>query len=200
MPGHDPNAQDSRVCRACTQTPRTKRGECTASRVAYALQPAQGMQHVEQPTRLEQPDHFGRTFLKALGLWTGVGLAVWLAFFLIFSKPGSPGTSSPQVSQQTANDSPGVAKAREVYSQRCVACHGPNGRGDGPASAGLTPKPREFTDAKWQSSVTDGHIENIIKFGGTAVGKSPAMPSNPDLQNDTQVIAGLRTVIREFQP
>jgi mono/diheme cytochrome c family protein len=92
---------------------------------------------------------------------------------------------------------PNVEKAKEIFAQRCTPCHGPTGAGDGAASASLTPKPRNFHDKDWQSSVTDQHIETIIKAGGAAVGKSPAMPGNPDL-TDPAVLAGLRSLIRSF--
>ena len=92
---------------------------------------------------------------------------------------------------------PDVAKGKEIFAQRCVACHGPSGHGDGPASASLNPKPRKFADPDWQKQVTDEYIEKIVKLGGAAVGKSAAMPSNPDL-NDPAVVAGLRTVVRGF--
>lgn len=90
-------------------------------------------------------------------------------------------------------------EAQEIFAMRCTPCHGPSGAGDGPGSAGLTPKPRNFTDPEWQKSVTDAHIENIIKFGGVAVGKSPAMPSNPDLMAKPEVVSALRQVVRGFK-
>lgn len=92
---------------------------------------------------------------------------------------------------------PNVDKAKEIFAQRCVACHGSTGHGDGPASASLDPKPRKFADPDWQKQVSDEYIEKIVKLGGAAVGKSAAMPSNPDL-NDPQVVAGLRSVVRSF--
>ena len=88
-------------------------------------------------------------------------------------------------------------KARDIFVQRCVPCHGATGNGDGPASATLDPKPRKFGDAEWQKSVTDDHIMKIIKFGGAAVGKSAAMPNNPDL-NDQAVISALKDLVRSF--
>ena len=94
----------------------------------------------------------------------------------------------------TAAAAPDVAKGKEIFAQRCVACHGATGHGDGPASASLDPKPRKFADPEWQKQVTDDYIEKIVKLGGAAVGKSAAMPSNPDL-NDPAVVAGLRTVV-----
>jgi mono/diheme cytochrome c family protein len=77
-----------------------------------------------------------------------------------------------------------------------VTCHGPNGAGDGPASAGLVPPPRNFQDAAWQKSVTDEHIEKIVQYGGAAVNKSPAMPANPDLMSKPAVVAALRAHVR----
>lgn len=98
----------------------------------------------------------------------------------------------------TAAVTPEVMKeAQEIFSSRCTPCHGPQGKGDGPASAGLTPPPRNFTDKAWQSSVSDEHIEKIIQYGGAAVGKSPAMPPNPDLA-DKPVVKGLREHIRSL--
>lgn len=88
------------------------------------------------------------------------------------------------------------AQAQEIFANRCTPCHGPKGHGDGPASKGLTPPPRNFGDPAWQQSVTDDHIEKIIKFGGAAVGKSPAMPANPDLMAKPQVVTELKNIVR----
>ena len=62
--------------------------------------------------------------------------------------------------------------------------------------AGLMPKPRNFQDAAWQKSVSDEHIEQIVQYGGAAVGKSPAMPANPDLTSKPEVVAALRAHVR----
>ena len=108
-----------------------------------------------------------------------------------------PVGNPPTAAGSTVSAGDAAAKAKEIFGQRCTPCHGPAGAGDGPASASLNPHPRNFTDKAWQASVTDEHVEKIIKFGGTAVGKSPAMPGNPDL-SDPAVIAALRGVIRGF--
>ena len=115
--------------------------------------------------------------------------------------PASSDQAEPQVATPTAppatGGGDGAAKAKEIFANRCTPCHGPEGRGDGPASASLDPKPRNFHDHDWHASINDAHIETIIKFGGAAVGKSPAMPGNPDL-NDPVVVAELRTLVRSF--
>lgn len=90
-------------------------------------------------------------------------------------------------------------EAKQIFSTRCATCHGAQGRGDGAASASLSPKPANFSDGTWQSRVTDEHIDKIIQFGGAAVGKSPAMPGNPDLTSKPDVVAGLREHIRSLK-
>jgi len=88
------------------------------------------------------------------------------------------------------------AEASKIYMQRCTTCHGPNGGGDGPGAADLNPKPRNLSDAAWQTSVDDAYIEKIIKLGGAAVGKSAAMPPNPDLATNEPVVKALRAKVR----
>jgi mono/diheme cytochrome c family protein len=89
-------------------------------------------------------------------------------------------------------------EAGEIFATRCTVCHGPEGGGNGPASAGLSPHPRNFQDGTWQQSVTDEHVEKIVQYGGAAVGKSPAMPPNPDLMARPAVVAALREKVRSF--
>jgi mono/diheme cytochrome c family protein len=113
------------------------------------------------------------------------------------AEPSPGGTAATAPGTAAAPGADATAKAKEIFAQRCTPCHGATGAGDGAASASLTPRPRNFHDKDWQSSVTDQHIETIIKVGGAAVGKSPAMPGNPDL-SDPAVLAALRTLIRSF--
>lgn len=100
--------------------------------------------------------------------------------------------------EQSGASSAAMSEAQQIFSTRCVTCHGAEGAGDGAASAGLTPRPRNFQDDSWQTSVTDEHIERIIQYGGAAVGKSPAMPANPDLTSKPEVVSALREHIRSL--
>lgn len=109
----------------------------------------------------------------------------------------APSSSSSPPTTATGGGDP-AATAATLFAQRCVPCHGSTGQGDGPASASLNPKPRKYADSTWQASVDDAYIEKIIKFGGAAVGKSPAMPNNPDL-NDPAVISALKDIVRAFK-
>lgn len=92
-----------------------------------------------------------------------------------------------------------AARAGRIYADRCVTCHGPQGGGDGPTAGGLTPKPRNFTDAGWQGSKSDADIGKVIVAGGAASGLSPLMPPNPDLSAKPEVLAELVKTIRGFK-
>jgi len=102
-------------------------------------------------------------------------------------------TPAPAAAPTANNDDP-----KEVFKTRCVMCHGADGKGDGPASAALNPKPRNYTDATWQKSVTDEQIKKTITGGGASVGKSPIMPAQPDLASKPEVLDGLVKIVRAF--
>lgn len=88
------------------------------------------------------------------------------------------------------------AEAAQIFASRCVTCHGATGAGDGPGSQNLSPPPRDLRDSAWQSEVSDEHIANIVQYGGAAVGRSPTMPSNPDLSGKPDLVAALVAHIR----
>jgi len=90
--------------------------------------------------------------------------------------------------------------APEIFKTRCAACHGETGKGDGPASVALNPKPQNYSDPEWQKATTDEVIRKAIVEGGQSVGKSALMVPNPDLAGKTEVLDGLVTIIRGFAP
>ena len=49
-----------------------------------------------------------------------------------------------------ANAPPGEA----IYRRRCAVCHGPDGRGNGPAAPSLIPRPRDFTTGLYKYKTT----------------------------------------------
>ena len=89
--------------------------------------------------------------------------------------------------------------AKLIFAQRCTLCHGTHGKGDGPAAATLTPKPRDYSDAAWQNSVTDEYLHKLLVEGGAAVGKSMMMPGNPDLKDKPDVVTELVKIVRGFK-
>lgn len=112
------------------------------------------------------------------------------------TEESTPAAPAPAEEAPAGDDA--RAQAEEIFATRCQTCHGAAGAGDGPGSAALTPKPRNFQDPEWQASVDDDHIANIIQYGGAAVGKSPVMPGNPDLTSKPEVVEALVEVIRDL--
>ena len=47
-----------------------------------------------------------------------------------------------------------------VFAQRCAVCHGPDGKGNGPAAPSMFPRPRDFSSG-------------ILKYKSTAAGEPP---------------------------
>jgi mono/diheme cytochrome c family protein len=123
--------------------------------------------------------------------------------------PLSFGLAAPadaQIAALAATQTPNVkitddarAKAGDIFTERCAACHGADGRGNGPAAANLKPKPIDFHNQNWQRSVTDDTMTKAIVFGGRSVGKSSQMAANPDLENEPAIVAALVEKIREWR-
>jgi len=51
--------------------------------------------------------------------------------------------------------SDGARHGKTVFDAHCVECHGDSGRGDGPAAAFLTPRPRDFSNGKFKIRTTE---------------------------------------------
>ena len=65
-----------------------------------------------------------------------------------------------------------VPTGARVYAQHCAVCHGPDGRGNGPAAPSLIPRPRDFTlgEFKYKSTPagqppTDADLLNTVANG-----------------------------------
>jgi hypothetical protein len=120
-------------------------------------------------------------------------LALLAALLLL----GACSKSDPTAAAATIPAPAITPEALSMFKMRCAPCHGETGHGDGPGAAALNPKPRNYTDMAWQKSVTDEQIRKTILYGGAAVGKSPAMPANPDLDGKPD-LDGLIGVVRGF--
>jgi cytochrome c553 len=108
--------------------------------------------------------------------------------------PQRPPSGSAAV--QPGHDQP--SEAERIFMTQCARCHGMDGRGTGEVAATLEPKPRDYTDAAWQASVSDEELRQIIVQGGQALGKSVMMPPNPGLKNRPEVVDELVRIIRNF--
>ncbi|MEE2730387.1 MAG: c-type cytochrome [Pseudomonadota bacterium] len=73
---------------------------------------------------------------------------------------------------------------QQIYSTRCVLCHGQFGEGDGRMSKLLkTPPPADLT----ASRLPDQYLKDIIVKGGEAVGRSKHMPPWGDQLTDAEI-------------
>jgi mono/diheme cytochrome c family protein len=135
-------------------------------------------------------------------LWIAASAACLSALACSKSEPAA--APPPPAPVQTAAPAPPAAPSanaddpKEVFKTRCVMCHGESGKGDGPASVALNPKPRNYTDKEWQKTVTDEQIKKTIVGGGASMGKSPLMPPQADLAAKPEVLDGLVKIIRTF--
>jgi len=96
-------------------------------------------------------------------------------------------------------DQAGQSDGQRIFQTRCFVCHGRDGKGDGPSATGLAEKPQDLTDPNWQKSNTDDLIGVVIKEGGVAIGKTGAMPPNPDLNKEQiqSFVAFVRSLARK---
>ncbi len=69
-----------------------------------------------------------------------------------------------------------AAKGKAIYDTYCVTCHGPGGKGDGPAAASLPKKPADHSDGNYMNPLSNEELHKAITEGGAAIGKSNAMP------------------------
>jgi len=66
---------------------------------------------------------------------------------------------------------PDLALGARLFAESCVSCHGPTGRGDGPAAEALKPRPADFHSDEVLKGLTPFKAFNVVRFGvnGTAM-------------------------------
>ena len=114
--------------------------------------------------------------------------------------PESGGAEQAAASTATAATPAPAAPAfspETQFKQVCSACHGMEGKGNGPGAAGLDPKPANFTDPAFWADKDDATLVKAIREGGASVGKSSSMPAWGSLYNEEQakqIVAYLHTL------
>ncbi|MBI2535621.1 MAG: cytochrome c, partial [Gemmatimonadetes bacterium] len=54
---------------------------------------------------------------------------------------------------------------RAIFKAQCVACHGPGGKGNGPAAPALNPRPANLADAARMEKLSDDSLLQIVTAG-----------------------------------
>ncbi|MFQ5508414.1 MAG: c-type cytochrome [Leptospirillia bacterium] len=96
--------------------------------------------------------------------------------------PRAPASAKGEANP-VSSDADSVSLGEELFQDiGCNGCHGDSGTGDGPASAGMDPSPRNFTNAAWQDARSDGELRYTIFHGsdGTAMIANEAMFDDAD--------------------
>ena len=120
-----------------------------------------------------------------LSFWSLVFINGMALLFLIShessaqSKPWVAPATSDNVKNPLASNPQNLAEAKTLYAGNCGPCHGDKGKGDGPASAGLNPKPADHTSDAVQKQ-TDGAI-----FWKLSEGRAP-MPAYKSIFSEQQ--------------
>ena len=85
---------------------------------------------------------------------------------------------APADAKAMKNPVKGVGNAKKAVETNCVSCHGPGGKGDGPAAAALPPpKPANWTADAVQKQ-TDGELFWKISNGRGAMPPWKHLPEN----------------------
>ena len=122
---------------------------------------------------------------------TAVGIAAAWAFCV--------GSISPSAAVDSQ-----VEHGKGVYDGHCVECHGTSGKGDGPASFMLSPRPRDLTTGKYKirstetgTLPTDADLIRTVRQGlyGTSMPGWDGLVSEQDIRD---VVAYLKTLSPRF--
>jgi mono/diheme cytochrome c family protein len=96
-----------------------------------------------------------------------------------------------------------TAAGKATFEGFCVNCHGPLGKGDGPAGIDILPAPRDFTVGEFKFDAdadgtpgTDADLALVIRDGASVYGGNPLMAPWRQLPEKDihDVIAYIRTL------
>lgn len=95
-----------------------------------------------------------RRILGAATLWAVIAAGLFIPF---------------QISARPIDDIPAgtVPSGKTMYTKYCTTCHGPEGKGDGPAAFTLKAPPADLTtlSARNMGTFPREYVENILRFG-----------------------------------
>jgi mono/diheme cytochrome c family protein len=130
-----------------------------------------------------------------------VFLLIWVGLLLHHSSPangkgqhekphGHGHWSAPPEAAKRVNPIPrnkaSMERGKKLYQTHCAVCHGPDGKGDGPAAAGLSPRPTNLVQMAGHHS--DGDFAWKIANGRGAMPAWKGVLSENDIWDLTNFI------------
>ncbi|MHB8134295.1 MAG: c-type cytochrome [Anaerolineaceae bacterium] len=113
---------------------------------------------------------------------------------LILSACGGGGTAKPQSdipaayagkTNPLAADPNAATAGKDIYDTTCAACHGPGGKGDGPAGKSLTPPASDLT--KVVATAGDDYLFYRISEGGAMDPYNSSMPAQKNALSEDEI-------------
>jgi len=108
------------------------------------------------------------------------------------SETSSGGASAFEL-QAARSASQAPVSGRDIYRSKCAACHGPEGRGNGPAAAAMNPRPSSFADSARRQATTDVAVGEVIEHGRRSMPAFGRMLSRTQIDS---VIVYVKTLSR----
>jgi mono/diheme cytochrome c family protein len=106
--------------------------------------------------------------MKRMGFY---GLVFFAAFALTaWSQEQSAGSSQKKTIEKVPIKHTSAASGQEMYMSYCAACHGKEGKGDGPAASALKEPPPDLTTLAKNNNgkFPAEHVAHILQFGAAA--------------------------------
>ncbi|PVA07503.1 cytochrome C [Thalassorhabdomicrobium marinisediminis] len=110
---------------------------------------------------------------------------------------------------------PEAPDGARFFAKNCVSCHGMSGRGDGPSSAGLDPKPTDLTLLARENGGSfpraralsyiygdpeQGHLARVMpQFGGAMANDTVPIAVDGVMTPTPRVLAGLLAYLESVQ-
>ena len=130
-----------------------------------------------------------------------VGMTGVLALFCMTAVYAGQGAAKPAAGTQkpaaaAAKASPeSIANGEVLYKRSCQMCHGPAGKGDGPAAKTLKGKLPDLSDKATLAKVSDADIHELVSNGKKSeIGNMPAMAKRLKPEEITDIVNYVRTL------
>jgi copper transport protein len=132
----------------------------------------------------------GRRTVTHMGV--GLGAAVFAVGVAVFYTPVE--TESGGLVNPVPPSADSIAQGQALYETNCLACHGPDGKGDGPVGLTLNPRPADLSIHATPGVHTDGQLYLWITNGFPGSPVMPAFKDSLDNEERWHLVNFIRTL------